>query len=81
MLQYSCFFFHNNSSCLPTDVLNETGVQVKIKHDSAVHHGYCTPECQVGRETKTEKLIRVPMHNLLKYYPITYLTVPFMMLY
>lgn len=34
------------NSCLPVDYKNETGIEVKIKHDKHVHSGYCGDDCK-----------------------------------
>ena len=35
-------------SCLPVDMENETGIEVKIKHDKRVHSGFCSDKCPVS---------------------------------
>jgi predicted GTPase len=38
------------NSCLPVAFDNETGIEVKIKHNSSVHPGPCTDKCRYSSE-------------------------------
>ena len=40
------YIFFLQFSCLPVDRENETGIEVKIKHDQRVHSGYCKEPCE-----------------------------------
>ena len=48
MPKYSYVILYSFFSCLPVSVKNETGIEVKIKHDRRVHSGYCVKNCTVS---------------------------------
>lgn len=41
-----CYVIFTIFSCLPVNIQNETGIEVKIKHDRQVHSGFCEDPCE-----------------------------------